>query len=187
MATQVVTQLPIHRLDLDTYNRMVESGVLDGQPVELIEGLIVDMMSPQSVRHAEAIEALTDHFAHSDARVRVQLPFQVPPDSVPEPDIALLAERPPRGRHPSKALLVVEVAVSSHEVDRGAKAELYAKAGVPAYWLVDVPARVIEVRTEPGPDGYARCEVFQEGTTVPSPVSGVGDLDVAALLAGVGG
>jgi Uma2 family endonuclease len=185
MATQVVSQLPIHRLDVETYSNMVESGALDGQPVELIEGLIVDMMSPQGVGHAEVIEALTEHFARSEARVRVQLPFRVPPDSMPEPDLALLAEKPPRGEHPSEALLVVEVAVSSHHIDRRSKADLYARTGVPVYWVADVPARVVEVRTEPGPDGYRRCEVFPEGATVPSPVSGAGDLDVALLLAGV--
>jgi Uma2 family endonuclease len=164
---------------------MVESGVLDGQPVELIEGLIVDMMSPQGVSHAEAIEALTDHFARADARVRVQLPFQVPPDSMLEPDFALLAESSPRGRHPSEAMLVVEVAVSSHPVDRGAKAELYAKGGVPIYWLVDVPAKVVEVRTEPGLSGYRRCDIYVAGSLVASPVEGAADLDVAALFAGI--
>jgi Uma2 family endonuclease len=179
--------LPIYRLSVDTYNDIVESGALDGQPVELIEGLIVDMMmSPQGVSHAEVIEALTEYFAHSQARVRVQLPFRVPPNSMPEPDLAVLAERPPRGKHPSEALLIVEVAASSHKFDRGAKAAIYARADVPTYWLVDVPGRAIEVRTEPGADGYGRCEVFREGATVPSPVSGAGDLGVAALLAGVG-
>ena len=186
MATQVVTKLPIHRLDVDTYNHLVESGALDNQPIELVEGLLVDMMSPHSSSHAEVIEALTDHLAHADARLRVQLPLEVPPNSVPEPDLALLARKPPSGCHPRTALLVVEVAVSSHEVDRGAKAELYASAGVPAYWLIDVPARTIEVRTKPEPEGYGRCEVFREGVRVPSPVAGIGDLDVSALFAGVG-
>jgi Uma2 family endonuclease len=177
--------LPIYRLNVDVYNNIVESGALDGQPVELIEGLIVDMMSPQGVRHAEVIETLTDHFGHSDARVRVQLPFQVLPDSMPEPDLVLLAEKPPRGRHPSEALLVIEVAVSSHHVDGRAKADLYARGAVPVYWLVDVPAKAVEVRTEPASDGYGRCEVFREGEAVPSPVPGVGDLDVSALLADI--
>jgi hypothetical protein len=54
---------------------------------------------------------------------------------------------------------------------------------VPIYWLVDVPARTVEVRTEPGPGGYAHCEVYGAGTKVPSPADGVGDLDVAALFA----
>ncbi|MGA9875576.1 MAG: Uma2 family endonuclease [Solirubrobacteraceae bacterium] len=186
MATQVISQLPIHRLDVDTYNDIVESGALDGQPVELLEGLIVDMMSPQSVSHAEVIEALTDHFASADARVRVQLPFRVPPDSMPEPDIALLAETAPRGRHPSEAVLVVEVAVSSLDIDRGAKAELYARAGVPTYWLVDVQAGTVEVRTDPRQDGYRQLEVYGSGSHVRSSVPGVADLDVAALFDGIG-
>ena len=185
MATQVVSQLPIHRLDVDTYNDIVESGALDGRPVELIEGLIVDMMSPQGVSHAEVIEALTDHFAPADARVRVQLPFRVPPDSMPEPDIAVLAEKPPRGRHPSEAVLVVEVAVSSLEIDRGAKADLYARGDVPVYWLVDVPGKLVEVRSEPRPDGYLRCEIYAAGSLVASPVLGAADLDVTELFASI--
>jgi Uma2 family endonuclease len=186
MATQLVTPLPIHRLDVDTYNHMVESGALEGQPVELVEGLIVDVMSPQSGSHATVVRRLERHFATVHGWAQAQLPLEVVPDSMPEPDLALLAEEPPPGRHPRTALLTVEVAVSSHQVDRGAKAGMYARAGVPAYWLIDVPGRAVEVRTEPGPDGYGRCEVFREGAVVPSPASGVSDLDVAALLAGVG-
>jgi Uma2 family endonuclease len=185
MATQAVDAAQIHRLDTETYNRIVASGALEGRPVELIEGLIVDMMSPQGVSHAEVIEGLTAHFAHADARLRVQLPFEVPPDSVPEPDLALLARRPPRGRHPGAALLVIEIAVSSHQVDRGAKADLYARAGVPVYWLVDVPAKLVEVRTEPRPEGYLRCKTYTRGAHVPSPVAGAADLDVSALLADI--
>ncbi len=179
--------LPIYRLDVDTYNNIVESGALDGQSVELVEGLIVEMMSPHSGRHATVVRRLERHFATVHAWTQVQLPLEVVPDSMPEPDLALLAEEPPPGRHPRTALLTVEVAVSSHQFDRGAKAGIYARAGVPTYWLVDVPGRAVEVRTEPGPDGYGRCEIFREGASVSSPVAGVRELDVVALLAGVGG
>jgi Uma2 family endonuclease len=178
--------LPIYRLSTDTYNDIVESGALDGRPVELVEGLIVDMMSPHSGSHATVVRRLERHFARVDGWAQVQLPLEVVPDSMLEPDLALLADEPPPGHHPHTAMLTVEVAVSSHKFDRGAKAGMYARAGVPAYWLVDVPGRTVEVRTEPGRDGYGRCEVFREGATVPSPVSGARDLDVEALLAGVG-
>lgn len=177
--------LPIYRLGVDTYNNIVESGALDGRSVELVEGLIVDMMSPHSGSHATVIRRLERHFATVEGWAQVQLPLEVVPNSMPEPDLALLAEEPPPGRHPRTALLTIEVAVSSHQFDRGAKARMYARAGVLAYWLVDVPGRAVEVRTEPGPDGYGRCEIFREGAMAPSPVSGVGDLDVSALLAGV--
>ena len=52
------------------------------------------------------------------------------------------------------------------------------------YWLVDVPAKTVEVRQErQAPPGYGRCEVYGAGTKVPSPAEGVADLDVTALFA----
>lgn len=164
---------------------MVSLGALEGEPVELLEGLLVEVMSPQSPDHAAVIEELEHHLASAKARLRTQLPLEVLPDSEPEPDLALLAEKPPPGRHPRTALLVVEVAVSPHQADRGVKAELYAMAGVPIYWLVDIPGKAVEVRTDPGPEGYRHCEFYKAGDRVPSPVEGVAELDVGALLEGL--
>jgi len=183
MATVAAPALTIHRLDIETYDQMVASGALEGEPVELLEGLLVETMSPQSPYHAAAIERLERYLAGARARLRTQLPLTVPPDSEPEPDLALVAEAPPPAQHPRTALLVVEVSLSSPGVDRGVKAELYARAGVPTYWLVDVRGRAVEVRSDPGPDGYRRREVYGPGAAVPSPAPGVGDLDVAALFA----
>jgi Uma2 family endonuclease len=185
MSTTALTPLPIHRLDVETYGRMVASGALDGEPVELLEGWLVDM-SPHGPDHAEIIVDLTRHLARAHARLHVQLPLEVPPDSVPEPDLALVEGRSP-GRHPRTALLVVEVSGSSHAIDCGVKARLYAQAGVPIYWLVDVPGRSIEVRTDPGSDGYRACETYTEGASVPSPAAGVADLDVGSLFERPGG
>ncbi len=186
MAAQPETTLPVHRIDVETYNRMVASGALEGERVELLEGIVVDM-SPQSPAHSTAIMLLTRHFATTSAWLRIQLPLEVLPECEPEPDIALLAEKPPPGRHPRTALLVIEVAVSSHMIDRNVKARQYARAGIPVYWLVDMPARTVEVRTQPGRDGYAHCELYGEGARVPSPLADVEDLDLAALLADVEG
>jgi Uma2 family endonuclease len=181
-ADSSVSSLPIHRLDLEAYNRMVSSGALEGEPVELLEGLLVEVMSPQSTQHATVIERLTRHLGRSQARLRVQLPLEVPPDSEPEPDLALVEGEPVPDHHPRTALLVVEVSFSSPRIDRGVKAELYARAGVPTYWLVDVLGGAIEVRTDPGPGGYRGCEVYDLGSSIPSPAVGVADLDVASLL-----
>lgn len=187
MAAEPSTTLPVHRLDVDTYNRIVDSGALEGQRVELLDGVLVEM-SPQSPAHILVITTLMRHFA-AEPRwwMQVQGPIEVRPDSEPEPDIAIYEDRPPVGRHHQTALLVVEVAVSSQMIDRNVKATKYAAAGIPAYWLVDVPARTIEVRTEPGPDGYERCTVYREHDRLPSPLEGVEDLDIAALLAGISG
>ncbi|HST54971.1 MAG TPA: Uma2 family endonuclease [Solirubrobacteraceae bacterium] len=159
---------------------MVESGALHDEPVELLDGLLVHM-SPQGIGHAEVIERLTRHLAVAQAWLRVQLPLEIPPTSMPEPDLALVDRRPP-GHHPNTALLAVEVAVTSQSLDRGVKSGLYAAADIPSYWLVDVPARAIELRTDPGLEGYRSLRVYTLGESIPSPAPGVADLDVSWLF-----
>lgn len=172
---------PIHRIDVGTYERMVATGELEGLPIELLEGLLVEV-SPQGEEHSAMIVYLTRHLVTAKAELRVQLPLETEWGAVPEPDLALAEASHPRHRHPRTALLAVEVAVSSHKKDRETKADLYAWAPVPIYWIVDVPGKAIEVRTEPGPKGYARCEIYGLGTKVPSPAEGVADLDVNDLF-----
>jgi Uma2 family endonuclease len=176
----------MRRLDVEAYGRMVATGALEGEPVELLEGLLVEMMSPQSADHAAVVERLTRHLARARARLRVQLPLEVPPGSVPEPDLALIEQEPASGSHPRTALLVVEVSVGSHTIDRGVKARLYAQAHVPVYWLVDVPGAALEVRVDPDSSGYRRCEIYGVGMSVPSPGHGIAELDVGGLLDGIG-
>jgi Uma2 family endonuclease len=173
---------PIHRLDTATYDRMVATGALEGEPVELLEGLLVAVMSPQSPEHATVIMRLTHHFKDAKARLRVQLPLDLKPGSEPEPDLTLAEGEPPRGRHYRTASLAIEVSMTSHYKDREVKASLYAKGGIPVYWLVDIPAKKIEIYSDPGVTGYGRREVHGPGDTVPSLAEGVPDLEVAWLF-----
>jgi Uma2 family endonuclease len=176
---------PIHRIDVGTYHRMVASGALEGLRIELLDGLLVEM-SPKSPDHVVVVTTLMRYFAHEPRWwTQVQDPIEAAFDCEPEPDLVVASHRPPPGRHLRTALLVVEVAVSSHRLDRGRKAALYAAADIPTYWLVDVPGRTVEIRTEPGSNGYTRCEIYREGSVVPSPLDGVEDLDITALLADV--
>lgn len=184
MAVRPTTTLPVHRLDIETYNRIVSSGALEGQRVELLEGIVVDM-SPRSPTHDVVIERLTRHFAGAPARLRVQMAIEIPPGSEPEPDLALVEGPVDTERHPRTALLVVEVAVSSYMIDRNVKAVQYAHADIPVYWVIDVPAGAVEVLTEPGPNGYARCWTYKAGDVIPAPLDGVGDVDVSQLLADI--
>jgi Uma2 family endonuclease len=176
-----VATLPVHHFDAHVYGRMVASGALDGEPVELLDGVLCEM-SPQSPVHALIIQRLTRYFAGGLAWLRVQLPLEVTSDSVPEPDLALVEDEPSADEHPTSALVVVEIAVSSHAIDRGVKTRLYAAAGIPVYWLIDQPGRSIEVRTEPMRDGYRVTDAYGLGDTVPPPAAGVGPLEVASLL-----
>ncbi|MCL2769960.1 MAG: Uma2 family endonuclease [Solirubrobacterales bacterium] len=177
--------LPLHRLDLDTYNRMVDSGALEGQPVELLDGVLVEM-SPKSPAHVKIVNRLMRHFAGAPKWwLQVQDPIEVPPDCEPEPDLAVCQGEPPQGHHHRAALLVIEVAVTSQHLDREVKAPLYARAGIPTYWLVDVPARVVEVRTDPGRRGYRRCERVGAGATLACALEGVAEIELNTLFGGL--
>jgi Uma2 family endonuclease len=141
--------------------RMVDEGILrPDEPVELLEGRLV-IVSPQGPPHASLVGALAEKLrAAYGARhaVREEKPLELS-DSLPEPDVAVVRgeQLDYAAQHPSgsDALLVVEVAVTSQMLDRD-KARLYAKASVPVFWLLDVPARRLEVHTDPQPDGRYR-------------------------------
>lgn len=104
------------------------------------------------------------------AVIWAQNPLRIDEWSEPEPDIALL--RPPVGRYvaahpsPGDALLVVEVADASTESDQRHKLPLYATAGIPEAWLVDLGAARLDVYEEPADDGYATLRSLTAGDVV---------------------
>jgi Uma2 family endonuclease len=132
------------------YHRMVDAGILsEDDRVELLEGVIV-LMSPQKEPHAHAIEELTEALVlqvNGRYRVRPQLPLTLGDRSEPEPDLAVvpLPEPGAPAQNRRAALLVIEVAGDSLRKDRLAKARIYARAGIPEYWIVNLEERCIEV------------------------------------------
>ena len=150
-----------HRLTLDDYHRLGEAGILgEGDRVELLEGQLVDM-SPIGPRHALAVDALTELMVTAvsgRAGVRVQNPIVLDGETEPQPDVVLV-RRPWRGypaSHPGSAdiILLIEVADSSRDMDLGAKRELYARAGIREFWIVDLIADGVLVCRDPGGDRY---------------------------------
>src|SRR5262249_23922242 len=87
-------------------------------------------------------------------------------DSLPEPDLALVEPKYFGKAHPDHAFLIIEVADASLKFDRQEKAELYAGASVPEYWIVNLAERVIERHSEPGSGAYARVAPFRIGETL---------------------
>ena len=173
----------IHRLTTAEYERMVDSGALEGLHVELLDGLIVDQpdMSPQGEVHHAAIHRLVMLCVPRAELLRVQAPLTVGQGWVPEPDLALAPLPTPGTGHPVTALLAVEVAVSSLALDR-TKALAYARAGIPRYWIVDLPrGRVIE-HTGPGPDGYASVVERRGDDMLDTGVEGIPSTTAGALL-----
>ncbi len=156
---------------IEEYERMVETGILKRDDrVELIEGEIVEM-SPIGDPHAAYVTNLT-HILVScvgdRARVRVQGPVSVPPRSKPQPDLALLQPRSyvRAGATTEDVLLVIEVADTSLEYDRTVKLRLYARAGIPEYWVVDANAEALDLYRAPSGDGYRDRRHAVRGETV---------------------
>ena len=147
---------------------MVELGFFVDERVELIRGVIV-RTSPQGPMHSSPVEKLTSLLVAAlagRAKVRCQMPLRGPGDSMPEPDVAVVALGDYRAQHPATALLVIEVSHTSRSYDRETKAPLYAEMGVPELWLVDVVRQCVEVRTEPADGLYRRVETFAVGQSV---------------------
>ena len=148
----------IARLTLDQYDQMIRCGVFDRGPrqrLEFIRGEIREM-TPIGSEHEVIVDWLTEwsleNLPKKKAWVRVQNSIGLPElDSAPEPDLAWVVRRDYSRGRPTAAdvLLVIEVAESSLSYDRGEKADLYAEAGIADYWVVNVPARTIEVRRDP--------------------------------------
>lgn len=165
MAAQILRR----RFSVEEYYLMAKAGILkEDDRVELIEGEIVEM-APIGSRHASCvirlIQFLTQQVA-SRALVSAQNPVHLGEHSEPQPDISLLRPRADfySTAHPGPAdvLLLIEVADTSVEYDRGVKVPLYARAGIGEFWLVDLAGESIEVYQSPAPDGYRQVRVVRQ-------------------------
>ncbi len=150
---------------------MAEAGILpEDARVELVEGEIVTM-SPVGKRHMAAVKRLMDLlFPLQQARkalLQVQDPLRLSPESEPQPDLALLSYRENfyRDKVPEAedALLVIEVADTSLDYDLTVKLPLYAKAGIPEVWVVDLVRDRVHVFRKPSGEGYGERQTLEEG------------------------
>lgn len=169
----------------DDYCRMAEAGLFAGQRVELIEGEIL-MMSPMNPAHAAALQlvarALEHAFGHGHC-VRVQLPLDIDASSAPEPDIAVVPGAPRDYRsHPTTALLVVEVSDTTLNFDRTRKRELYARAGIPEYWIVNLLNCCVEVHRSPAAGSYAHTASYDSTATLTALSASQAPIRVSDLL-----
>jgi len=144
------------RMTVERYFALVDEGVLGpSDRVELLEGVVV-AMSPRNPAH-DTVVSLVDRAlsrAIGDrATVRCQCTLILGRSSAPEPDVAVVAgeARDYMKAHPMHALLLVEVADSSLAQDRLTKGMLYAAAGIPEYWIVNLRADCVEVLHDPEP------------------------------------
>ena len=166
-------ELARRRFTVEEYHRMAKTGILtDEDRVELIEGEIIQR-TPVGQRHAACVAQLTRRLIQAlgdRALVWPQNPLRLPRDSEPHPDVALLRPRPDDYfRHPARpedVLLLVEVADVSYRYDRCVKLPLYARAGVPEVWIIDLTHEVVEVHRHPSSRGYGSTHTVDRGGTL---------------------
>ncbi|MDJ1167820.1 Uma2 family endonuclease [Roseofilum sp. BLCC_M154] len=145
------------------YHRMAEIGILGAdEQVELIAGQIIQKM-PKGPAHSalcKRIEKLLEHHLSDRALVRLQDPIQLNPYSEPEPDIAVVHPHPNfyADHHPTpdEVYLIVEIADTTIDRDLGTKANLYAVAGIPDYWVFNITSQQLHIFQDPQPNGYQR-------------------------------
>ena len=179
------TAPPLVPITVDQFHLMIQNGILhDGDPIELIDGLLVrkdrsargENLMGHNPRHALLVSRLQrllmSACESAGFYLRIQLPITLNNINAPEPDVAVVrgTEEDYSDRHPGPAdlPLVIEVADSSLGTDRSTKQRLYATAGVPQYWLVNLPESRVEVYEQPDAASgtYAQQTICAPGQTV---------------------
>lgn len=154
-----------YRLTVAEYHRLGENGIFDeGSRIELIEGDLI-AMPPIGEQHASKTRQLNRLFSlrvGGAAIVDVQNPVMLDAHSESQPDVVLLKPRPDfyESAHPrpEDVLLLIEVSDSTLRYDRDTKIPLYAKAGIPEAWLLDLVNRRVAVYRYPSADGYRQIQ-----------------------------
>ncbi len=179
--------IQLHRWTRQEYEKMISAGIFHPEArLELLEGEIFTM-TPQSSQHATAVQLVENTLRliyTTGYAVRVQMPLALGLDSEPEPDLAVVPGSPRdyRDTHPAEAVLIVEVADSSLAFDRERKSRLYARNGIPEYWIVNLVDNCLEVYRNPLQESYQFHAILRPPETVSPLSSPQASIPVAELL-----
>ena len=177
------------------FNAAVDRGVFAGSRTYLYRGELIDMpaMGTLHIRGTTKANSWLVHALEPEYVIRPQGPIELPDESMPQPEFVVCTpEQDARLPHPNTAVLVIEVADSSIELDREA-ADDYAAAGVPDYWINNVRDRQVEVCRDPrrdpaSPTGhrYASRRIYTMGESL-APLAKPDAVVAVATLVDVGG
>jgi len=159
------------------YHQMWEQGIIGPEEkVELVNGEIVQKMSPVGSRHSFIVNSLVNKliaFGNKDWWVISQSPIKINEVSEPEPDVAVVVDNKTDYKidHPTAqdVHFLIEVSDSTLSYDQTTKKELYAVADIPTYWVVNLPFNQIEVFSHPVGQLYTELKVYGKGQQVPFP------------------
>ena len=178
-------------ITVEEYERMIEEGEIgEHDQVELIKGRIVVKMGqgPKHTTGAERSRRPIERLVPAGWHARVERPVRIPEqDSEPVPDLSIVRgdvdDYDTRHPEPADVALIVEIAKSSLQQDRE-QAVILGAAGIPAYWIVNIDDRQLEVYAWPVGGAYPSPTILDESASVELVIGGqvVGQIAVADLL-----
>ncbi|MGI0489350.1 Uma2 family endonuclease [Pantanalinema rosaneae CENA516] len=156
---------------VDEYHRLIDAGFLDNKHVELLDGAIVEM-SPEGIPHADLSDEAGIYLRGllgEQAKVREGKPITLPNQSEPEPDLCICQNIRYNAHHPypENIFWVVEYSNSSLEKDLTVKPIIYASAGIPEYWVVNLKAQKVIVFRDPMDGEYQQRQTVSQGSITP--------------------
>lgn len=183
----------LHRDDLtvEEYRRLGETGALPPDArTELIEGRIRYMppIGKPDASVASRLNQLLVLAARGRLIVSPQSPIELSGRSEPEPDLALLHPREDfyatRRPTPADVAPLIEVADSSLHHVRDVERPLYARCGIPEFWLIGITGRRLVVCRAPDGDDYAEERLHDIAEPIALPELGNVRVDLSALFYG---
>ena len=167
-----------YKWTVEDYHQLIETGLLEGKPVELLEGELIEM-SPEGIPHSFTNRSVADYLRtllKGQAFISEAHPITLD-NSEPEPDIAIV--RLPNDiyklhhPYPQDIHWLIEVSNRTIEKDTKEKTVIYARNGIPEYWVIDLPHNKVWVFTQPNLQGYLKTEEFTTGNISPLSFPGI--------------
>jgi len=161
-----------YKWTVEDYHQLIETGLLEGKPVELLEGELIEM-SPEGVPHSYTNDSVANYIRRilkDVALVKEAHPITLD-NSEPEPDIAVV--RLPNDiyklhhPYPQDIYWLIEVSNRTLEKDLTEKTVTYTSNGISEYWVIDLPHNKLWVFTQPSLQGYSKIQEFTTGNVFP--------------------
>lgn len=178
MSMSTDTELISRKLfSVEEFQRISDAGIFPPDSrFELIRGEIIEMPNPTRL-HSGRVNKLNRVFTirlGESAIVCIQNPMFIDKMSEPRPDVVICKPLPelfgPFEPEPADVLLLIEISDTSLRYDTKIKSRLYAEAGIPEYWILNIPDEVLQVRTDPSDGEYRRIEDFKRGQSITAKV-----------------
>lgn len=162
-----------YKWTVDRYHQAVEAGIFNAQPLELLNGELIEM-SPEGISHAALSSDAGDYFRELlglRAKIREGKPITLPNNSEPEPDIAVLDPDSAIYRlhhpYPENIFWIIEYSNSSLQKDLDIKSKVYAAANISEYWVINLKKMELVVFRDPVAQEYRSQATFTDGVVRP--------------------